>query len=261
MSYAPKTLLDARSYILARTSLHPDAVGIVGGPGHTYGYHLGADRLPAWDYSTQTTRDRAGLTTAASALDIGDFGRLPQLRAYLVGAAKARQANDIAEIIGPGDDGRAYSWERARGFSAVGPRARGDSHEWHIHISYYRDSEYRDKVGLFRGFFEEDDDMSRFDEYRYDPGDGHGQRDLATMIADMWALQMFGHTTAGPHDDSFLLRRTKTIEADVKGLIDQIRLIEAGRVDINALVEALVPVLGPPLSQELSVLIAQRLQD
>lgn len=161
MSYAPQSLLDARDYLRARTGLSLAALGIVGDTAHTYGYHLGRDRTSSSDYSRQTARDRAGLSNAASALDIGSFKRLRELTAYLVREARAGQLRDVRELIGPGSDGRAYRWDDLNGWRAV-RRASGDSHEWHLHISYYRDSEGRSKVGPFRSFFEgtdEEDDM------------------------------------------------------------------------------------------------------
>ena len=155
MSYAPQTLLNARAYILDRTGLPSGAVGIVGDSAHTFGYHLGKDRLPSGDYSNRTARDQAGLTAAASALDIGNFGDLWQLTEFLVAEARNGRLPDVREVIGPLRDGRAYRWDHLDGWTAV-RRSAGDSHEWHIHLSYYRDSENRDKTGPFRAYFEGD---------------------------------------------------------------------------------------------------------
>ena len=153
MTYAPQTLLNARAYILDQTGLPSGAVGIVGDTSHTYGYHLGKDRLPSGDYSTRTSRDQSGLTNAASALDIGNFGNLWQLTEFLVAEARNGRLPDVREVIGPLRDGRAYRWDHLDGWTAV-RRSAGDSHEWHIHCSYYRDSEHRDKTGPFRRYFE-----------------------------------------------------------------------------------------------------------
>lgn len=153
MSYAPQSLLDVRDYLRSRTGLSLASLGIVGDQAHTYGYHLGKDRLPTDDYSARTARDRAGLSNAASALDIGSFGRLRELTAHLVRWARAGRLGDVREIIGPGSDGRAYRWDHLSGWSAV-RRAAGDSHEWHTHISFYRDAEQRSKIEPFRAFFE-----------------------------------------------------------------------------------------------------------
>lgn len=156
MSYAPQKLLDLRNYLQDRTGLSVNALGIVGDSSHTYGYHLGEDRLPDGDYSAQTARDRAGLSDAASASDIGNFNDLVALTAYLVAEARAGRAPDLRAVIGPHTDGRAYRWDFEDG--SVDKRADEDSHEWHAHLSWYRDSEHREKISLFRPFF---DDSSR----------------------------------------------------------------------------------------------------
>lgn len=156
MSYAPQELLQLREYLHSRTGLPYGALGIVGDSGHTYGYHLGKDRLPANDYSTRMIRDKAGLTNAASAIDIGDFSQLRALTAWMVAEAKAGRRPDTREIIGPGAAGRAYRWAFENNWGAT-IRPSGDSHEFHVHESFFRDSENDDKIQYFRGFFEEDD--------------------------------------------------------------------------------------------------------
>lgn len=150
MSYAPRKLLDLAAYLKSRGV---PIAGIVGDSGHTYGYHLGRDRLPANDYSRTLPRDKAGLSNAAMAIDIGNHVDIRNLTNYLALAGAYGKAPDIREVIGPGFDGRAYRWAAENDFNREGPRARGDSHEWHIHISYYRDSEYRDKVALFKAYY------------------------------------------------------------------------------------------------------------
>jgi hypothetical protein len=153
VSYAPQTLLDARTYLRPRTGLPWASLGIVGDTAHDGGYHCGEDRLIPDDYSARTARDRAGLTDAASALDIGSFPRLVLLTSFLTFEARAGRLGDVRELIGPGGDGRAYRWDHLAGWSPV-RRAAGDSHETHLHISYYRDSERRSKLGPFQRFFE-----------------------------------------------------------------------------------------------------------
>jgi hypothetical protein len=156
VSFAPQTLLDARAYLRPRTGLSDASLGIVGDTAHRGGYHCGRDRLITDDYSARTARDRAGLTDAASALDVGSFPRLRELTAFMVAQARTGRLGDVRELIGPGSDGRAYRWDHLAGWSPV-RRAAGDSHEWHLHISYYRDSERRSKLGPFQHFFEGDD--------------------------------------------------------------------------------------------------------
>lgn len=165
MSFAPQSLLDALSYVRARTGLPGKSLGVVGDENHLDGYHLGRDRIFGPDgvgdndYSVRTTRDRAGLTDAASALDIGEWSRsaLRALTAWLLAEARADRLSDVRELIGPADDGRAYKWSHRDGWRPR-RRAKGDSHETHLHISYYRDSEGRSKVEPFRQFFEPDEE-------------------------------------------------------------------------------------------------------
>src|SRR3989337_3473133 len=64
-------------------------LGVVGDTAHAakgYSYHLGADQLAATAYSTKTARDRAGLSNAASAIDLGRLGgTLPDLPQFTAG--------------------------------------------------------------------------------------------------------------------------------------------------------------------------------
>lgn len=160
MSYAPQNLLDVRDYVQTQTGLSDDDLGIVGDEDHETGYHLGKDRTTSRDYSRQLARDIAGLTNAASASDIGKFARLMALTAFLLDKAKSGQAKDpatgkslIRAINGPAADGRAYRWDSQDGWKPE-IKAKGDSHETHVHIEWFRDTEFMPKVWLFRGFFE-----------------------------------------------------------------------------------------------------------
>lgn len=155
MSYAPAPLSQLCAYLGTHDGI--SCLGIVGDSAHTYGYHLGKDRLPSGDYSNQLQRDRNGLTNAASAIDIGGPG-IVALCAWMVAQARAGKRPDTREIIGPGSNGRAYRWAVENGWAAE-LRSDGDSHEWHIHESYFRDSENRDKIQYFRPYFEEDYDV------------------------------------------------------------------------------------------------------
>src|SRR5690554_6459684 len=233
MSYAPQTLLDARAYILARTKLKPVQVGIVGDSSHTYGYHLGKDRLPPNDYSARTARDRAGLSNAASALDIGDFGGLWRLTEFLVAEARAGRLPDVREIIGPLRDGRAYRWDHLDGWTAV-RQPKGNSHEWHLHISYYRDSEHRDKTAPFGSFFEGDggggemgDDMPLSDEE-------------IRSVANETRRQVWGftHERYSPNKDTYshLRLQSKALER-VEAKLDALLAAQSGQ-DVIASVKA-----------------------
>src|SRR5947207_7795096 len=169
MTYSPQSLLDLRAYLQPRTGLAPIALGIQHYSPDSGGYHEGWDLLRQGygydDYSVcESTRD-AHATDAASAIDIGDFTAggttaggttLRALTLWLVDqcAAAAPDTQDIREIIYTPDGAVVRRWDRQ------GVRSSGDdSHLYHTHISYFRDSEGRDKVGLFRRFFEGDTDM------------------------------------------------------------------------------------------------------
>jgi hypothetical protein len=161
VTYAPATLLTLREYLKPLTGLSSPNLGIVGDARHVavgQSYHLGANQLVATAYSRRTARDRAGLTNAASALDIGNHGELRQLSRWLVSRARvnARGTDDIREIIYSPDGVKVLRWDRERGFNSA-PREgeADDSHRWHTHISWYRDAEYRDKRGVFAPFYDD----------------------------------------------------------------------------------------------------------
>lgn len=174
MSYAPASLKNLGSYWTAQGGVN---LGIVGNAAHTKGYHLGKDRIydgsgpgiGARDYSVQTARDKAGLTDAASAIDLGRLdGSLTKLWAFSRWFAGRCYAGDPAYR----DVREVIFWSTARqrviGWSALAPgqwiNDYGDlSHKTHTHISYYRDSQSRDKRPGFAAYFEspptETDDM------------------------------------------------------------------------------------------------------
>jgi hypothetical protein len=172
MSFAPRTLTALRSYLSGQTGLGFASLGIVGNKAHTRGYHLGKDRIydgsggPGTgdaDYSVKTARDKAGLTDAASAMDIGNFSRLREMSKWLVAEAQvnATGTRDLREIIYSPDGKVVLRWDRERGYASKPESGEADaSHLTHTHISYYRDSQSRDKTALFRRFFEPEDTMS-----------------------------------------------------------------------------------------------------
>jgi hypothetical protein len=70
---------------------------------------------------------------------------------WIVGQCKAGapDTRDIREVIYSPDGVTVKRWDR------LGKRSSGDdSHRDHTHISYHRDAEGRDKVSLFKRFFE-----------------------------------------------------------------------------------------------------------
>ncbi|MGH3712063.1 MAG: hypothetical protein ACRDT4_01140 [Micromonosporaceae bacterium] len=160
MTYPPAKLLDLRAYLRPRTGLSDNALGIVA-DGWGHGYHRGKDSIDeSDDHSvTESSRDRAGLTNAASAIDIGLFDRttygrrrtLRGLSLWLVEQCKrgTRDTRDIRSIIYTPDGRVVRRWDR------LGIRSSGDdSHLTHTHISYFRDSQYRDKIAVFRRYFD-----------------------------------------------------------------------------------------------------------
>jgi hypothetical protein len=175
MTYAPAKLKEARAFLLAHLDMHPTShnypgdldpaeVGIVGDTGHAAtgtSYHLGKDQLRSTSYSiVESPRDRRGLTDAASGLDVGWFsvtvdGRVHNLRTFsiwLVDECRAGTPDtlDIREVIYSPDGRNVLRWDRLKA------RTTGDnSHLYHTHVSYFRDSEGRDKAGLFRRYLSE----------------------------------------------------------------------------------------------------------
>lgn len=123
-------------------------------------YHLGKDELIDTAYSIQSARDRAGLTNAASAIDLGKLdGKLANLRAFsrwLVARCMADSVvrRDIREIIYTPDGTKVQRYSGIDNKIHTGPGNGDLSHRSHTHISYFRDSESRDKVAAFRPFFE-----------------------------------------------------------------------------------------------------------
>lgn len=159
MSTAPSVLLDLRAYLSATAGAGLDQFGIVGNAAHTRGYHLGRDRIYSAgglgddDYSVQRWRDRNALSNYASALDIkfgSNYTLLRSLSIWLVERCKsgAPDCDDIREVIYSPDGLRVVRWDR-EGL----PGGAADSHLYHTHISYYRDSVTRDQTAPYRIYF------------------------------------------------------------------------------------------------------------
>lgn len=123
-------------------------------------YHLGKDELIDTAYSIQSRRDRDGLTNAASAIDLGKLERrLANLQAFsrwLVARCMADSVvrKDIREIIYTPDGRKVQRYSGIDNKIHTGPGNGDRSHRTHTHISYFRDSEAKDKVFAFRPFFE-----------------------------------------------------------------------------------------------------------
>jgi hypothetical protein len=162
MSDAPADLRRVRVYLVDVAGLATSAVGIVGDASHTWGYHLGRDRIyripPGRgdrDPSVQHKRDRAGLDDNASALDIGRHAKLTGLGRYLLRTVlddSHPAASDICELIAETGAGtHLWAWSRTRGLSGT-PYADTPYH--HLHVSWRRDSRDRDKVDIFARYYE-----------------------------------------------------------------------------------------------------------
>jgi hypothetical protein len=183
MSYSPRTLTELGAYWTAHGGVN---LGVVGDANHTTGYHLGRDRLPDGDYSARLPRDVAGLSGAASAIDLGklngSYTELYGFSRWLV--ASSRPDELIREIIYSPDGQRVQRWSGVDGKIHTGPGNGDASHRTHTHISYFRDTEYREKVAGFAGYWE--DDMAAIVWYPTGNGDGrvilHPGRGLVDLI-------------------------------------------------------------------------------
>jgi hypothetical protein len=158
MTYAPQTLRDLAAYWVSKKGVN---LGIVGDLRHLAkgtSYHLGKDQLLSTAYSIQHPRDRAGLTNAASAIDLGklngSLGDLRRFSDYLAHRclAGAPGTHDIREVIYSTGGQTVVGYKQ--GVSKLIPGFGDDSHLTHTHISYFRDSEKRDKRAIFRAYFE-----------------------------------------------------------------------------------------------------------
>lgn len=166
MTYNPSTLVALGRYWVAQGGVN---LGVVGNAAHTKGYHLGKDRIydgpdgPGVgdaDYSVQLPRDKAGLSNAASAIDLGKLnGTLKELRKFsnwLVSECLSDPAirRDIREIIYSPDGDKVQRYSGPDNKIYTGPGNGDASHLTHTHISFYRDSEDRDKRPLFAPYFD-----------------------------------------------------------------------------------------------------------
>jgi hypothetical protein len=174
MSFNPPTLYDLGLYWISKGGVN---LGVVGNQKHCTGYHLGRDRIYsacackpdgtcepgryALDYSVRQSRDKVGLTNAASAIDLGklsgSLAKLYDFSAWLVERCQvtAEGTTDIREVIywNP-RQGRVERWDGVYRVIRWGVGQGDLSHKTHTHISYFRDSEVRDKRAAFRPYFD-----------------------------------------------------------------------------------------------------------
>lgn len=256
MTFAPPTLLEVRSYLKGLDAdLDNSEVGIVGGPSHIRqgtSYHLGADQLimSKNPYSARTSRDRAGLSNAASALDIDDdLNDLRALSIWLVNQCRAGAIDtfDIREIIYSPDGVNVYRWDRERGQNSAPIPDADLSHRNHTHVSYYRDSEFRSKVGLYQRFYEGDDEMEQTDTLAVGNNTNFPHRTLGHAWADVANLRdwWIGSGVAFPPDPAGYPKPGSP--ADLVARLPEVIAQNSGTVDVAALAQALVPLLLPHL--------------
>lgn len=167
MTLAPESLLKIRRLFMARfPGISAAEFGIAGGPSHVLtgtSYHLGRSdlKMSRDPYSARLQRDLNGLSDAASAFDITNaIGAelLARLSIWLVVQCRAGAADtlDIREIIYSPDGNAVLTWDRERGVTSFPMPRGGLSHRMHTHISFYRDSEFRDRHSVFERFFTEE---------------------------------------------------------------------------------------------------------
>jgi hypothetical protein len=248
MTFAPANLTAVRRLLLDHCpGLAPAEVGIVGDPAHRGGYHCGRDRLDSDDYSVrESSRDRNGLTEAASALDIGQWSArvggkahsLASMSMWLVAQCKAGTADskDIREIIYSPDGTVVRRWDR------LGRRSSGDSsHRWHTHISYHRDATKagRDLTALYRryltsiGILEDDMTPAEFADILDNPAVAQRLRAIAVQYPVFPDRSLLTVVQQGD-------QRTARIEQALAQLAAR-PPVQAAPVDVDQLAAALRP--------------------
>lgn len=165
MTVNPQTLVDLGRYWVAHDGVN---LGVVGDVAHQArpSYHNGQNVIDAngWtaanDYSIRHERDREPhLTNAASAIDLGKLrGTLKGLQDFsrwLVAQAQSQAAGtgQIREIIYSPDGSNVQRYSGIDGRIHTGPGNGDLSHRTHTHISFFRDTERRDKRPIFAPYF------------------------------------------------------------------------------------------------------------
>lgn len=125
-------------------------LGTVGDASHTYGYHLGGYEVSPDDYSIIETRDVNGIRQFggffASAVDVGmGWPAARDWLKWLISETNRGAFPDIREIIGSTDGETCWVWDRPT--RSVVPQPA--NHIGHTHISFFRDSIFRNHAYLF----------------------------------------------------------------------------------------------------------------
>lgn len=162
MTFAPPTLVALMREWVANGGAN---LGIVGDASHAAtgtSYHLGKSQLVSGAYSAVLARDVAGLSEAASACDFGQLhGSLANLQRFSVWFVDKVVRyptiyRDVREVIYSPDGTKVLRWDNhaRRLYTGGTGTGQGDnSHLWHTHVSWYRDSEFRSKVQLIAPYF------------------------------------------------------------------------------------------------------------
>ncbi|WBB67392.1 hypothetical protein [Micromonospora sp. WMMD812] len=293
MTRAPANLLAARSLLLTHlnvdkntvrdSDLEPAEVGIVGDSAHRGGYHCGSDRVVTNDYSVvESPRDRAGLTLDAAALDVGQFsvragGGTHTLRSFstwCVGqcAANAADTRDIREIIYSPDGRTVRRWDR------LARRSSGDdSHLWHTHFSFFRDSikAGRDQTPLFRrylttiGLLEDDmawtaaekDQVNRIEKYltRLDGREPIGQAYLRLAVGkdDVVGSKPVSHPTLTSLAAQITALQQALTALAGRDFTDEPAIIQAVLAGLTP--EKIAAAIPPTLAKQVAEELARRL--
>lgn len=116
--------------------------GIVGDSRHNHGYHLSRNSVTHGDYSVQLRRDRGGASDCASALDVTLPPALMKTctrRLLAAAIGRDKRLGALREFCGTLDGHNTYPWDLPTN-SSEGLNSWDDSHLFHIHLSFFRDS-------------------------------------------------------------------------------------------------------------------------
>jgi hypothetical protein len=250
MTTSPASILAVRREFQKRTDLPPASLGIARNKSDT-SYHVGKTFLKAGAYSyDESPRDRAGLSEASSAIDIGDYsfthnGKTHNLRSFsrwLVAECEkgAPDTKDIREIIYTLDGATVKRWDRLK------KRTSGDpSHRWHTHVSWFRDSEFHDRAAAVRRYFAEEvegDDMTPVEMTAWaKSADGRAAlaaavaalpvrntgRDLNTVLSDLFSGEQRANSMIAPTAATYRQKQLRGIEGDVAALSGKVAALAA----------------------------------
>lgn len=140
-AFAPQPIVDLFGLIQKKI---PSAIfsGVVGDAGHTFGYHLARQDLPADDYSVELDLDRQGDAGAASALDISLSPDLMlTVTKRLVAAAKKKdpRLKALREFCGTTNGLNPHPFDLSSDSDdPTNTQGWDDSHLSHVHLSIYR---------------------------------------------------------------------------------------------------------------------------